>query len=122
MPLVVFVATLVKIATFPCEHSHAVLFVVLVSTFVHVAVLVVETFLPLALTVLESVFELTDVATQIFPFVLALAIRLAIQVSASVAITIRKDVRTLPGLQTVLPFALESISVLPLVNTVPCSL
>jgi hypothetical protein len=72
--------------------------------------------------VLEPVFELADVATQIFPLVLACAIRLAIDVSACVTIAIRKDVRTLAVLQTVLPLALESIIVLPLVNTVARSL
>jgi len=80
--------------------------------------LVIEAFLPFALTMFESIFELTDVYTAIFPLVLALTFRLAIGVGARIAIAICENVRSLAMLEAVLPLTFVSIAVLPLVHTV----
>lgn len=93
--LVILVAALVVIPALPREHSHAILLIILVCTFVHVAILVIESFLPLALAVLQAVLELSNVDASVFPLVLTLTFGLAKVVSSGEAVAIREDIRTL---------------------------
>ena len=90
--LIVFVTTLIVVATLPSEQAHSILLVVLVRALVHVAVLIVEAFLPLALAVLEAVLELSDVDAAVLPLVLALALGLSIDVDAREDVTVREKV------------------------------
>ena len=74
VPLIVPVAASVVITGLPREHTHAILFIVLVVALIHVARLVIKSLLPLSFAMLETIFELTYVDAEILPFVLALTL------------------------------------------------
>ena len=122
VPLIVFIAPLVVVARLPSEETKAVLFVVLVAALVLVAVLVIESLLPLATSVLQAVFELTDVDAGVLPLVLALPLRFAVDVDTREHVSVRKEIRSLPMLQTVEPLSFESVTVFPGVDTISCGL
>jgi len=67
---------------------------------------------------LHSVLELARVLALIFPFVLAEAVWLAKLVLTSVNVAHSEDIGALPMFKTVLPFALVSVSILPLMDTI----
>ena len=90
--LIVLVAASIKIARLPGEHAHAILFVVLVASLVHVALLVIVSFLPLAFTMFEAILEFSDVDAKILPLILALTLWLTHVVSSSEAVSIGEDI------------------------------
>ena len=79
--LVVLVSALVFIPTCPLEHSLSVLFIVLVLTFVLVAVGLL-TLLPLALAMLKPSFELPSVGGAVVPGVLTDSVGLSLYVGS----------------------------------------
>ena len=118
MPLVILVAALVIVAALPGEHAHAALFVVFVGTVIHIAVLIIESLLPLSSAVLETILEGSDIDASVLPLVLAISFRFAKHVLSRIAVPICEDIRALTMLKAVLPFALISVPVLPLVDAV----
>jgi putative effector of murein hydrolase LrgA (UPF0299 family) len=72
------------------------LLVLLVHSFIHVALSVAEfvslLFLPLSMAILESIDELSSVATPILPLVLAESFRFSFTVLAHEAVAIGKEV------------------------------
>ena len=92
MSFIIFVASFIMISTFPGEHTHPILLIILVLTFIHVALLIIEPLLPFALAMLQTILELSDINAAVLPLVLALGLWLAHDVGACVAVAVREDV------------------------------
>jgi hypothetical protein len=79
------------------------------------------TFSPFAFPVFFAVLKFAYIDAIAFPFVRALAVRLALKILTCINVPHGKDVATLAMLQTVYPFTLVSVSILPLVDAEPIS-
>ena len=122
MPLIVLVAASIEIAGLPREHTHTILFIVLVVALIHVARLVIKSLLPLSLAVLETIFELTYVDAEILPFVLALTFWFTQDIGARETVAIGKYISPLAMLEAILPLAFVPVSILPHVHTISSGL
>ena len=122
VPFIVLVATLIVIPGLPSKNTYSCFLIVLVRAFVHIAVLGVESLLPFTLAMFEAVLEFSNVYAPIFPLVLALTLRLAIDVDSCEDIAICKEIRTLPVLKAVQPLSFESVAIFPLMNSVASGL
>ena len=86
--LIIYVAALVDVAAFPSEDTITVLPVLCVLTIILVAWCHILLLLPLSLAMLQALPELTHIDTPGFPFVLPLAIRLALLVRSGIGVTV----------------------------------
>lgn len=115
---IIFVVALIHVTTFPSKLTKSVLFVVFIAAFVRVAVRSIKALLPLAFAVFLPFVELADVDATIFPLVLAHSLGLSMLISTCEYVSICKNVGALAVLETVAPFTLISITILPLMNSV----
>ena len=122
VPLVILVASFINVARLPGKYSQTILLIVLVITLVSVAIDCIKSLFPFSFPMFVPISEFTDVNATILPLVLSRPLRLAKLICPREDVTRGKDVGALTMLQTVAPFALIPVSILPLMNTVPISL
>ena len=92
MAFIIFIATLVIVATFPGERAHSIFLIVFICAVILITVRVTVALLPRAFTCLESITEFSDVDTAIFPLVLALTLGFSLDISAREAVAIRENI------------------------------
>ena len=106
------------VSTFPGKHTHSILLIIFVLSFIHVALLIVESLFPFTFAMLQTIFELTDIYAAIFPFVLALPIRFSSNIYACVAVPVGEYIRALSMFETIVPLTFIPIAIFPLMNTI----
>ena len=101
MTLIILVASSVEVAGLPCKQTDARFLIILIRALIHIAVLGIKFLFPFSFPVLETVFELSDVNTAVFPFVLTLPLRFTVHVNAGEDIAVGKEIRTLSVLKAI---------------------
>ena len=101
--LIINVVSVIDISTLPSKGAHSIFLVVYILPLEPVALWIVHHFSPLATAMLHSVFELARVDAAVLPLVYTFALGLSSYVVARVDVTVRKNVRAFPVLETVRP-------------------
>ena len=126
LPLIINVAPHINVARLPLESAVPMLLIVdilsLVSIASGIAILVCLLLFPLTVAVLHATFELTSIATSVYPLILTEALWFTVDILTNKDISIGEEVTSVSVAQGTKPFTLIFVTISPNMDTIALSL